>query len=52
MTKAFSSIQENDNIKIRVIGQRYELYDNYVSVIGELVSEIDSITNNVKSKSK
>ena len=50
MTKTFSSIQENDNIKVRVIGQRYELYDKYVSVIGELVSEIDSITGNVKSK--
>lgn len=33
----FSSIKEKDLIKIRIIGQRYELNDEFISVIGELV---------------
>ena len=33
----FSSIKEKDQIKIRVIGQRFELNDNYVSIIAELI---------------
>jgi DNA-directed RNA polymerase subunit E'/Rpb7 len=33
----FSTIKENDEIKIRVIGQRYELNDKYISVIAELI---------------
>ena len=33
----FSDIEENQEIKIRVIGQRYELNDKYISVIGELI---------------
>ena len=33
----FSTIKENDNIKIRIIGQRFELNDPYISVIAELV---------------
>lgn len=33
----FSSIKENDNIKIRVIGQRFELNDTYISIIAELI---------------
>lgn len=33
----FSSIKEKDNIKIRVIGQRFELNDNYISIIAELI---------------
>ena len=33
----FSSVKENDNIKIRVIGQRFELNDNYISIIAELI---------------
>ncbi len=36
--KNFSSIKENDLIKVRVIGQRFELYDTYVSVIAELIT--------------
>ena len=35
----FSSITENDAIKVRVIGQRFELNDKYVSVIAEIVEE-------------
>ena len=33
----FTSIKENDKIKIRVIGQRFELNDNYISIIAELI---------------
>lgn len=33
----FNSIQEGDKFQVRVIGQRFELNDKYVSVIGELV---------------
>jgi len=33
----FSSVKENDKIKIRVIGQRFELNDNYISIIAELI---------------
>ena len=40
MSKNFSEIQEDQPIKIRVIGQRYELNDKYVSIIGELTDDI------------
>jgi DNA-directed RNA polymerase subunit E'/Rpb7 len=33
----FSTIKENDKIKIRVIGQRFELKDKYISIIAELI---------------
>ena len=33
----FASIKEGDKIKARVIGQRYELNDKYISIIAELV---------------
>lgn len=33
----FSTIQEGNIIEVRVIGQRFELNDKYVSVIGELL---------------
>tara|TARA_B100000902_G_C27108869_1_gene812524 strand:- start:76 stop:666 length:591 start_codon:yes stop_codon:yes gene_type:complete len=33
----FSSINENDELNIRVIGQRFELNDKYVSVIAEII---------------
>ena len=35
----FSEIQEGDKINIRVIGQRFELNDKYISIIAELVKE-------------
>ena len=38
----FSSIKEKDKIKIRIIGQRYELNDEFISVIGELVFKKNS----------
>lgn len=35
----FSKIKEGDDINIRVIGIRYELNDEYISIIGELVEQ-------------
>uniref|UniRef100_A0A6C0IIZ4 Uncharacterized protein n=1 Tax=viral metagenome TaxID=1070528 RepID=A0A6C0IIZ4_9ZZZZ len=35
--KQFSEIDVNDTFNVRVIGQRFELNDKYVSIIGELV---------------
>lgn len=37
----FNEIQVGDTITVRVIGQRFELNDKYVSIIGELVREKD-----------
>ena len=34
---AFANIQEDDTFTVRVIGQRFELNDKYVSIIAELV---------------
>lgn len=45
----FSEIQEGDKFNIRVIGQRFELNDKYVSIIGELVKEKSEFTQQ-KSK--
>tara|TARA_B110000495_G_C22998894_1_gene589277 strand:- start:918 stop:1475 length:558 start_codon:yes stop_codon:yes gene_type:complete len=41
----FNKLKENDNITIKVIGIRYELNDEFISVLGELRQKI-------KSKSK
>ena len=52
----YNSISENDNIDIRVIGQRYELNDKYISIIAELIhptfmaSDKKKITKIVKPK--
>lgn len=35
--KYFNTVKENDEITVRVIGQRYELNDAQVSVIGEII---------------
>tara|TARA_B000000557_G_scaffold231014_1_gene204104 strand:- start:5876 stop:6568 length:693 start_codon:yes stop_codon:yes gene_type:complete len=51
-SKTFSKIKENDTLKVRVIGQRYELNDNYISIIAELVDvEAESLIDKQK-KSK
>ncbi len=42
----FNDIQEGDIINVKVIGQRFELNDKYVSVIGEMVKEKDYINKN------
>jgi len=38
----FNSIREKDAIRIRVIGQRFELNDKQVSIIGELLPKVAS----------
>ena len=35
----FAEIKEGDKITVRVIGQRFELNDKYISIIGELIKE-------------
>lgn len=37
-SNTFSNVKENDTIQVKVIGQRYELNDKYVSVIATLMS--------------
>jgi DNA-directed RNA polymerase subunit E'/Rpb7 len=44
----FSQIKENDIIQVRILGQRYELNDKFISVIAELIS----INNYSTSKSE
>jgi hypothetical protein len=44
----FSKLNIGDNIDVKVIGQRYELNDDYISVIAELV-EIKSIVHRNES---
>jgi len=41
----FSNVKENDTIRVKVIGQRYELNDKYVSVIAELITMNASLGN-------
>ena len=36
-SKDFADLKEGDDINVRVIGIRYELNDEYISIIGELV---------------
>ena len=40
----FTEIQEGDKINVRVIGQRFELNDKYISIIGELIKEKQDFT--------
>ncbi len=48
----FSSIKEEDIIYVRVIGKRFEIYDTYISVIGEIVnlSDLKPKSEGIKSK--
>ena len=39
----FSEVQEGDKFMVKVIGQRFELNDKYVSIIGELRSDKEFI---------
>jgi DNA-directed RNA polymerase subunit E'/Rpb7 len=51
----FSEIQEGDKITVRVIGQRFELNDKYISIIAELVKpkvDKDNFINKNKEISK
>lgn len=36
----FSQVKEGDKINIKVIGQRFELNDKYISIIAELIEDI------------
>jgi DNA-directed RNA polymerase subunit E'/Rpb7 len=47
----FAEIQEGDKINIRVIGQRFELNDKYISIIGELIKDKPDYTQQ-KSKAR
>ena len=44
MSSYFNSIQENQSIQVRVVGQRYELYDKYISIIGLLIESTKKST--------
>lgn len=46
-SQPFADVKEGDKINVRVIGQRFELNDKYVSIIGELVKEKEFV---IKSK--
>ena len=46
----FADIQEGDKVNVRVIGQRFELNDKYVSIIGELIKEKEFVPNPKGSK--
>ena len=48
----FNELQVGDNINVRVIGQRFELNDKYVSIIGELVKEKQDFTQKPKQPAK
>ena len=39
----FSAIKENEEIRVKVIGQRFELNDKYISVIAELVDTKETL---------
>ena len=38
-SKEFALLKEGDDVNVRVIGIRYELNDEYISIIGELVAK-------------
>jgi DNA-directed RNA polymerase subunit E'/Rpb7 len=46
----FSSIKENDKFNIRVLGQRFELNDKYVSIIAELIKPKETYEPKEQSK--
>lgn len=48
----FSEVQEGDKINVRVIGQRFELNDKYISIIGELIKEKEPFVLKSKQVSK
>jgi DNA-directed RNA polymerase subunit E'/Rpb7 len=47
----FNSINEKDAIRIRVIGQRFELNDRQVSIIGELLPKVATSSSSSSSSS-
>jgi DNA-directed RNA polymerase subunit E'/Rpb7 len=49
-TSQLGDIKEGDKINVRVIGQRFELNDKYISIIGELIKEKNKTTSNKITK--
>lgn len=47
-----ATIQEGDKINVKIIGQRFELNDKYVSIIGELVKQRNDVDINRKERPK
>ena len=48
--KSFSNIQQGDDISVKVIGVRFELNDEYISIIAELVKKNKSIKLKIQRK--
>lgn len=49
---SFSDIQPGQEIKVSIIGQRFELNDSQISVIAELVSDEGSVSETFELKDK
>ena len=47
----FSQIKENDILQVRILGQRYELNDKFISVIAELINinNYETFKNDLKN---
>ena len=47
----FSQIKENDILQVRILGQRYELNDKFISVIAELINinNYETLKNDLKN---
>ena len=49
----FSEVQEGDKFNVRVIGQRFELNDKYISIIGEIIKpKVEKEFSKFKEQSK
>ena len=50
--ESFSHIKENDIIQVRILGQRYELNDKFISIIAELITinNYSTLKNELESK--
>ena len=48
----FNNIKIKDKFNVRIIGQRYELNDKYISIIGELVKSKDAYLKEGNNKNK
>ena len=46
----FLAVKEGDNIKVRIIGSRFELNDTYISIIGELAKQKINVKPRLKYK--
>jgi len=50
--ESFSQIKENDIMHVRILGQRYELNDKFISIIAELISinNYSTLKNELETK--